>query len=202
MNVFRWKRHHKKDEKKKKSDLFRFLPLLFSSYGNVSTSDGRINHLINIHILHNNPNFLPQFRQERNETKSGCRYLSSRREDGDDDDAWVFTRPEPPDWAFADARLFQSVNWSCLQRDGCGRVSPTHSRAHNVTARRGKDNDARSGGLGRRIDQGQHRLYLVLARLSSADQYLSVYDAMKTAFHTARFLWPRTQFIHLNSYIH
>lgn len=52
----------------KKSDRFCCLLLLFSSYGKVSTFNGWINHLIKIHTLHNNPNFLLQFKKE-NETK-------------------------------------------------------------------------------------------------------------------------------------
>lgn len=69
MNVFRWKRHHKKDHSRQKikMDLFCFLLLLFSSYGKVSTFNGRINRLIMIHILHNNPNFCRSLR--KNETK-------------------------------------------------------------------------------------------------------------------------------------
>lgn len=69
---------------------------------------------------------------------------------------------------------------------GSAHMLLAHSCKDNVTVRKGKatgkdkhffaDHDSQG------IDQGQHRLYLVLAALSSTDQYLSAYDAMKTAF--------------------
>lgn len=64
---------------------------------------------------------------------------------------------------------------------------------------RGKDKHLFADCDTQAIDQGQHCLNLVLPALSSTDQYLSVYDAMKTAFQPRWFLWPRTRFIHLNS---
>lgn len=83
---------------------------------------------------------------------------------------------------------------------------PAHSRKNNVTVTKGKvrskDKHLFADCDTRPIDQGQHCLYLVLAALLSTDQYLSVYDAMETAFQTWWFLWPKTQFIHLNSYVH
>lgn len=73
---------------------------------------------------------------------------------------------------------------------GSAHMFPAHSCEDNVTVTKGKaiskdehlfaDFDTRGWGEG--IDQGQQRLYLVLAALSSADQCLSVYDSMKTAF--------------------
>lgn len=61
-----------------------------------------------------------------------------------------------------------------------------HSCEDNVTVRKGKvigkDNHLFADCDTRGIDQGQHCPYLVLAALSPTDQYLSVYDAMKTAF--------------------
>lgn len=73
---------------------------------------------------------------------------------------------------------------------GSAHTFPAHSCEDNVTVTKGKairkdehlfaDCDTR--GWGEAIDQGQQRLYLVLAALLSADQCLSVYDSMKTAF--------------------
>lgn len=69
---------------------------------------------------------------------------------------------------------------------GCTHTFPGHSCKDNVTVRkgkvRGKDKHLFAVCDTRAIDQGQHCLYLVLAALLSTDQYLSVYDAMKTAF--------------------
>lgn len=67
---------------------------------------------------------------------------------------------------------------------GSTNTFPAHSCKDNVTVRKGKvigkDNHLFAGTQG--IDQGQHCVHLVLAALLSTDQYLSVYDAMKTAF--------------------
>ncbi len=65
---------------------------------------------------------------------------------------------------------------------GSAHTFTAHSRKDNVTVRKGKDNHLFADCDTQRIDQGQHCPYLVLAACSSADQYLSVYDAMKTAF--------------------
>lgn len=69
---------------------------------------------------------------------------------------------------------------------GCTHTFPAHSCKDKVTEWKGKvrskDKHLFADCDTQAIDQGQHCLYLVLPMLSPTDQYLSVYDAMKTAF--------------------
>lgn len=205
MNVFRWKCHPKKDysrQKQRKIDRFCFLLLLFSSYGKVSTFNGRINHLINIRTLHNNPIFLPQLKKEKgNETKSEWRYVSSgRREDDDDDDAWNLwdlSRPTEHLQTHIFFKVQIDLAYSVTDAAACHRHIPARTMS-----RRG---EAKTTMLGVGVCVGgwdRSRATPSIFGFGSALARRSIFICLwcdENSVSTAR---PRTQFIRLNSYIH
>lgn len=78
--------------------------------------------------------------------------------------------------------LDQSVNGSWSQFDKSWQAAPTHSThipARTMRVKEKAENHPFVGRDAQGIDQGQHRLHLVLEVLVFTDQYLSVYDSLR-----------------------